>query len=407
MKTTRIHRTFFVLLAALCSIASCQKIMPGAPAANEVMDAPLDGLTPDQNKLFAEGADEFDEVYTRESGLGPIYVSSSCGSCHAGDNRGHVFTTLTRFGQSDTSGNTFMHLGGPQLQHNFLTGYTGEQVPANATSSRLVAPIVAGSGFLELVADQDLLNMSDPNDQDGDGISGRVNWTSIPEWVIPSANAISQHGKYIGRFGKKASTYNIHQQTVQAFNQDMGITTTFMPDNPVNYQSGLQSSPTADPEISDQSVNATVFYIQTLQTPFRRNANDAMVLQGAALFNQIKCNSCHKEMLHTQYSNIAALSQKEFSPFTDLLLHDMGAELDDHYTEGTAYTNEWRTAPLWGLGLASQAQGGKYALMHDGRAKSIEQAIEMHAGESLKSKQAYQALSSAEKDALVQFLKSL
>lgn len=381
--------------------------MPKSPSGNDVMDAPLAGLSPDQNKLFLEGADEFDEVYTRESGLGPIYVSSSCGSCHAGDNRGNLFTTLTRFGQSDTNGNTFMQMGGPQIQHNFITGYTGEQLPANATFSKLVAPIVAGSGFLELVSDQDLLNMADPNDVDGDGISGRVNWTSIPEWVIPSSNAISNNGKYIGRFGKKASTYNIHQQTVQAFNQDMGITSTFMSHNPYNSAGGLQSSPTSDPEISDQSVNATVFYIQTLQTPFRRNADDATVKQGAALFNQIKCNSCHKEILHTQYSAIAALSQQEFSPYTDLLLHDMGAELDDHYTEGTAMTYEWRTAPLWGLGLATQAQGGKYALMHDGRARSIEQAIEMHGGESLKSKNEYRSLSTSEKEALLQFLKSL
>jgi CxxC motif-containing protein (DUF1111 family) len=395
------------IIVSITAIISCQKIMPNSPDAQNALDAPIDGLSNEQNRLFVEGANEFDEVYTTNTGLGPIYVASSCASCHSGDNKGHLFTTLTRFGQTDTFGNTFLHKGAPQVQNNFIVGHVGETVPSGASASNFVAPIVSGLGFLELLSDQDILNMADPNDANGDGISGRVNWNTIPNWVTPANNAITNNGKYICKFGKKASTYNLHQQTVQAFNQDIGITTTFLPQNPFNYVTGLQSSSTSDPDITDQSVNATVFYLKTLQTPFQRNANDATVLKGATLFKQLSCNSCHKEKLQTGFSNISVLSNQEFYPYTDLLLHDMGSNLDDNYTEGTALTNEWRTAPLWGLGLSTQSQGGNYFLMHDGRAKSIEQAIEMHEGEALQSKNKFKALSSLDKETLLTFLKSL
>lgn len=381
--------------------------MPNAPAADNALDAPIDGLTYQQNQLFLEGAEEFDEVYIRETGLGPIFVASSCVGCHSGDNKGHPFTILTRFGQSDTMGNTYLNFGGPQLQQNFIVGHTGETIPVGATSTKIVAPIMSGLGFLELVSEQDILNMADPNDADGDGISGRINWNTIPDWVTPLPNAISQNGKYICRFGKKASTYNIFQQTTQAFNQDIGITTSFMPHNPINYSSGSVPVANSDIDITDKNLNATVFYIQTLQTPLQRNKADATVLLGQSVFNKIKCNNCHKEKLTTHYSAIEPLSKKEFYPYTDLLLHDMGNQLNDNYTEGTALTNEWRTAPLWGLGLSNQSQGGKYYLMHDGRATSIEQAIDMHDGEALHSKIKYMELTELEKKALVKFLESL
>jgi len=403
-KNTLVISTFFIVFFALLS---CEKILPPAPDPASVLDSPIEGLTDAQKRLFLEGDEEFDEVYTEETGLGPIYVASSCTSCHSGDNRGHPFTALTRFGQSDTIGNQFLSQGGPQLQHNFIAGHLGEQLPMGATSSKFIAPIVAGVGFIEYVSELDILAMADPNDMDGDGISGRVNWNTIPNWVIPRPNALSRYGKYICRFGRKAGTYNLHQQAVQAFNQDMGITTSFMPQNPINYLSGTNPVTSSDLDISDHSVNATVFYIQTLQAPIQRNKTDENVQQGAIIFNQIKCNSCHKEKLMTGYSPITALNNKEFYPYTDLLLHDMGNELDDHYTEGTAFTNEWRTTPLWGLGLAILSQGGNYFLMHDGRATSIEQAIEMHGGEALQSRTNYMQLNTSEQAALIDFLKSL
>lgn len=401
------RKSLFMLAAIVLVILSCEKIMPKAPQPDQVMNAPVEGLTEQQKRIFLDGAEEFDEVYTQATGLGPIFVASSCAGCHSGNNRGHPFTNLVRFGQSDTNGNTFLAFGAPQIQPHFIPGHTGETIPAGATSATFIAPIVSGTGFLELVSDQDVLAMADPNDLDGDGISGRPNWITLPNWVVPMNNAVSQNGKYIGRFGRKASEYNLHHQTVAAFNNDIGITTTYMPNNPFNYLQGTQPVQTSDPDISDQSVNATVFYLQALQAPIQRNQQDDQVKLGASVFKQIDCNRCHKEELHTGFSPIAALSNTSFHPYTDLLLHDMGPGLDDHYTEGTALTAEWRTTPLWGLGLAADVQGGRYFLMHDGRAKSIEEAIEMHGGESLQSRQKYQQLSASDKSALIAFLKSL
>lgn len=388
-------------------IVSCKKLAPQAPEADTVMDAPIDGLTFAQNALFLKGSEEFDETYTTENGLGPIFVSNSCRGCHASDNRGSMFTVLTRFGQKDTSGNTFLHLGGPQIQNKAIVGHTIEQLPNDATSSKFIAPIVSGVGFLELVSDLDILAMADPNDLNGDGISGVPNWNSIPSWVKTFPNAQTKNGKFICKFGRKASVYNVHQQTVGAFNQDMGITTTFMPDNPMNVAEAVNSIPLSEPDLPDQNLNATVFYLQALQTPIQRNQNDPDVIKGKSIFVNLGCESCHKQNLKTTYSPIAGLSFKEFHPYTDLLLHDMGPGLDDKYTEGSATTSEWRTTPLWGLGLAKDSQGGELFLMHDGRARSIEDAILMHGGESEMSRNKFNNLSQAEKELVLKFLRSL
>lgn len=394
--------TFYIL-----NIFSCDKILPESIPSDQALDAPLEGLTDLQRRVFLAGAEEFEEIYIQSTGLGPIFVSSSCVSCHKGDNRGTLSTILTRFGQSDTIGNNFLRFGGPQLQHISLPGYEGEKIPQGATSTKLIAPIVSGSGFLELVSEEDLIALSDPEDKNKDGISGRINWNTIPEWVTPSLNSKTINGKYICRFGKKAGTYNLHQQVVQAFNQDIGITTTFMPTNPVNYLTGTNPTTDMDIDITDESLNATVFYIQTLQTPYQRNQNEINIIEGKKIFESIRCNACHVEKLKTTFSNVEALSNKEFYPYTDLLLHDMGPGLDDHYTEGTALTSEWRTAPLWGLGLTKNVQNNKYNLMHDGRARSIDEAILLHQGESSASTEKYQALTSEEKIKLIQFLESL
>jgi CxxC motif-containing protein (DUF1111 family) len=190
------------------------------------------------------------------------------------------------------------------------------------------------------------------------------------------------------------------QQTVTAYNQDIGITSTFAPTD-------VYSGKDIDPEVSDKTVRNVVAYLQTLKAPIQRQKEDAEVLQGKNIFTQIKCASCHVPQLQTGYSPISSLSNKTFFPYTDLLLHDMGAGLDDGYTEGSAKTFEWRTPPLWGLGLSPASQGGQYFLMHDGRAKSIEQAIEMHGGEATQSKTKYTQLSQTERNALIKFLKSL
>ena len=144
-----------------------------------------------------------------------------------------------------------------------------------------------------------------------------------------------------------------------------------------------------------------------MKAPIPRNQTDSEVIKGKALFTQVNCSSCHQPKLTTGNAPISALAFKDFYPYTDLLLHDMGLGLDDGYTEGTAKTNEWRTPPLWGLGLSPNSQGGKYFLMHDGMATSIEQAIELHGGEAVASRQQYNNLSPTDKAAIIKFLKSL
>ena len=379
----------------------CDKILPKVPAGDSVLDGPLEGLTSEQRAQFLLGDKAFnDDIFTAANGLGPLFVATSCGTCHAGDGKGHPFTTLTRFGQSDTMGNQYMHQGGPQLQHRAIAGFAPEQIPTGATFSNFTPPANTGLGFVDALSDATILSLADENDANGDGISGRPNWISIPAYCSERKQTIYRNGKYIGRFGKKAAVYDLLQQTVNAYNQDMGINSTYEHYNTYNGQD-------ADAEVNNQTVQHVVFYLQTLKAPIQRNQGNEDVKDGKQTFLSIDCGKCHTPQLQTGAFPIAALSQKTFSPYSDFLLHDMGAALDDHYTEGTALTSEWRTPPLWGLGLSKNSQGGNYFLLHDGRAKSIEEAILLHGGEAQGSKNKFQQLSAPEKSKLIKFLESL
>ncbi len=365
------------------------------------------GLSSTQAILFSQGNDEFFATRTTATGLGPYFVATGCGSCHTSDNRGHPFTILTRFGQTDSTGNKFLAEGGPQLGNFCLPGYTPQQVPPGATSSKFIAPITAGVGFLEAVPDSEILAMAAANRNNPDGVRGHPNYNAIPSYVTPLYGAIQRSdGKYICRFGRKASTYNLLQQVANAYNHDMGITSTFMPYNPYNYQDQTLQSPST-PEVDNNTLTSNVFYVTCLQAPIQRDSSDPTVKRGNGVFTQIGCGTCHQQSLTTGYSPIASLSYQTFSPFTDLLVHDMGPGLDDGYTEGNAKTSEWRTTPLWGLGLAPNVQGGKTYLMHDGRAGSIEEAIRMHGGEAAASAGRFNNLSNDDRNALITFLKSL
>ncbi|MBL7682908.1 MAG: c-type cytochrome [Flavipsychrobacter sp.] len=397
----KVYFAIVIILSGFLFLLSCEKLEPKAPLDEDILDGPVEGLSTEQNQMFLRGDIAFnDDVFTKETGLGPLFVSTSCGSCHAGDGKGHPFTTLTRFGQIDENGNTFLHLGAPQLQNRAISGFEPEQIPAGATFSKFTPPANTGLGFIDAVSDADIMAMADPNDADGDGISGVPNWIGLKGFITPRNGSITNNGKHIGRFGKKAGAYDLLQQTAAAYNQDMGITSTF---EPFDTHSGQE----IDPEVSNQTVHDVVFYLRTLKAPVQRNVNDADVLRGKELFIQSNCGKCHTPELKTGVSPIAALSNKAFSPYTDMLMHDMGKGLDDGYTEGTAKTNEWRTPALWGLGLSKNSQGGGYFLLHDGRARSIEEAILLHGGEAQNSRERYNVLSQQEKQKLIKFLESL
>jgi CxxC motif-containing protein (DUF1111 family) len=380
-------------------LSACEVFEPSAPADEDVLDGPVEGLTSYENLRFIRGDIAFnDDIFFPATGLGPLFVATSCGSCHPGDGKGHPFTTLTRFGQTDETGNKYLSRGGPQLQNRAIPGFQPETIPLEARSAKFTPPANTGLGFLDAVSDADILSRADPLDLDGDGISGVPNWIDLKNYVTARPESIPQNGKYIGRFGKKASAYNLLQQTAQAYNQDIGVTSTF---EFVDTYTGLE----ADPEVSNQTIQDVVFYLQTLKAPMARQDNEAV--EGQLIFEAIGCEKCHRREFQTGTFPIGSLSNKIFYPFTDLLLHDMGPTLDDGYTEGSAKTSEWRTPPLWGLGLSKNSQGGTYFLLHDGRARSIEDAIALHGGEGLKSKENFQSLAPDDKKKIIHFLESL
>lgn len=387
------------IFAGLIILAACEEFQPKAPQAYELLDGPVSGLSEAENLQFLRGDVAFnDEVFTSANGLGPLFVATSCGSCHPGDGKGHPFTTLTRFGQTDENGNQYLNVGGPQLQHRAIPGFTPEVIPQNATLSRFTPPANTGLGFIDAVSDAEILAWADPDDNDGDGISGVPNWISLKQYVKERPNSVTQNGRYIGRFGKKAATYDLLQQTATAYNQDIGITSSF---EPVDTHSGL----VFDPEVSNQTINDVVFYLKALKAPEPRPESNS--IEGKQLFTTIGCSKCHRPEMKTGNSSIAAIANKAFYPYSDFLLHDMGSSLDDGYTEGSAKTYEWRTPPLWGVGLSKKSQGGQYFLLHDGRARSIEEAILLHGGEGIQSRSNYEALTADEKTKLIKFLESL
>lgn len=391
MKLNQQFSIFTLACLAILTIG-CENIFPDAPKEHELLDGPLEGLNHQEASQFIRGDEIFnDVVFTAETGLGPIFVSTSCGSCHPGDGKGHPFNALTRFGQSDSTGNKYLDQGGRQLQNRALPGYKPEVLPEGAPHSVFIAPIVTGLGFLDLVMDEDILAMAEENRKRDDGVRGRPNWINIPSYVKPRANAMTnEEGKRIGRFGIKANIYDLLQQTVDALNEDIGIASIF---DPKDQWSGKQ----IEPEIPAKDVRDLVFYLQTLKAPLQRDEDETEIKDGKVLFQQIGCESCHRSTLTTGPSPISKLDQVEFHPYTDLLVHDMGAGLDDGFTEGSVKSSEWRTTPLWGLGLAKDSQGGQYYLLHDGRARSIEEAILLHGGEANQSRSQFSELPANEK----------
>ncbi len=415
---------FFLLAALLAALLMGCEVLPSAPPDEELLDGPIEGLSTAQRAAFFRGDEEFNRIFGVGDGLGPIFVAHSCGACHPGDGDGHPVFNLTRFGryEGDRFDPMLTH-GGPQIQNRAMPGYQAEVVPKEATgTTRLTAPSVTGLGLLEAVDDATLLALADPEDLDGDGISGRVQLIDSSDFIaeiisleaLVSGDAASRgrllpiDGKYIGRFGKKAVSINLLHQTVSAYSLDMGLTSDLIVQDLFNPAVGGRATDgVPDPEVTSSTVEDVVFYLRTLRPPPRRRADDPEVVEGERLFQEIGCASCHVPTLRTGRSEIAALSEVEFHPYTDLLLHDMGPDLDDGYTEGRALTSEWRTAPLWGIGLAATFQGGTGYFLHDGRAESLREAVEYHGGESSASREAFRELAADDQERVIHFLESL
>jgi len=276
-------------------------------------------------------------------------------------------------------------------------GY-GEMHPDTMMSAR-VAPPMIGLGLLELIPDQTLLTWVDEQADNIDGISGKVNRV----WDV------QKNDFAIGRFGWKAGQPTLMQQNAAAFNGDVGLTSRLFPnENCTSKQSICQELPNGGAhEVSDNILNFVEFYTQHLAVPIRRNVDQPLVKEGQELFKQIGCQSCHKTNIKTARSTkLPALSEQTIHPYTDMLLHDMGPGLADNRPEYLASGREWRTPPLWGLGYTEEVNGHTYFL-HDGRARSVMEAVLWHGGEAEPAKQKVLKLNVHERQALLAFLNSL
>jgi CxxC motif-containing protein (DUF1111 family) len=372
-------------------------------------------------------------------GLGPIFNASSCGACHPKDGRSAPPLTFGEplngllFRLSGTNGMNEATYG-EQLQDKAILGkkaeakvgvnYTdvvGNYQDGNSYSLRkpdyvfsdwgygviesgfLFSPRVgnqlAGVGLLEAIGEASILANADVKDGNGDGISGKANYVfdEVSKTIM------------LGRFGWKSNQPNLLQQTAGAFSGDIGITSTvFMKDHVTESQTALHDVINGgEPEISDKNLNDVVFYLQTLSVPARRDFKDPLVLKGKLLFNQLACASCHIPEFKTGTTHpVSALREQTIRPYTDLLLHDMGDELADNRPDFEANGNEWRTPPLWGLGMIKTVNGHTF-LLHDGRARNIEEAILWHGGEAKESKKIFTRLSKVDRNNLLKFLESL
>jgi CxxC motif-containing protein (DUF1111 family) len=295
-------------------------------------------------------------------------------------------------------------------------------LPADVMISPRIGPQVAGLGLLEAVEEKDIMALADLDDRDHDGISGRPNRV----WDVAIQKEV------IGRFGWKANQPNLLQQAAAAYNGDLGITSPFFPlesnvpgggrnkkgPGIAITTSGLSSlsaaaatlknaeASSAETDINVDQLFATAFYTGTLGVPATRNSNDMQVKAGQALFIEAKCSACHTPVLKTGGSAPFGLGGQTIHPYTDLLLHDMGPGLADGRPDFQASGSEWRTAPLWGLGL-SATTSRHTNLLHDGRARNVLEAIMWHGGEGDVSRRYVQQLSQPQRDALVAFVNSL
>lgn len=404
----------------------------------------VDGLDASDEVAHSKGDAAFEQTFVSapapiNSGLGPLFNNVSCISCHHNDGKGtptagsatsSLLFRISAPGASEFGGPMAMTGYGNQLQDQAIFGKQAEckmdisyaDFPVTYPDGTVVhlrrptynmlnpymsvgsayhlsprlAPPVFGLGLLENIPESTLLSFADENDRDGDGISGRANYVWNPE----------TKRKEIGRFGLKANTSTIRVQVATAYNQDMGITNSIVSQESCYGQSqadGLKD----DPELPDSTLNRVIFYIKSLAVPARRNVTDAVVKHGQQLFTQINCSGCHKVTVQTGVDlTLAAISNQRIHPYTDLLLHDMGTDLADDYSDYLANGNEWRTAPLWGIGLFEKTNGTPY-YMHDGRARTIEEAILWHGGEAGNARQQFMQLGKTDRDAVIAFLKSL
>ena len=400
-------------------------------------------------------------------GLGPLYNARSCQLCHLKDGRGHppepdaenaismflrvsvpadpaqaldalaayldgIGTPTPRTAPHPVYGSQLQDFAtlGQRAEYKLGISYTEHEVPlsggetahlrtpeyraenlgygplgAQAMLSPRVAPQMIGLGLLEAIPAQDILAQADPLDADGDGISGRAQVVWSREYDRPM----------LGRFGYKAGSPTVRQQSAEAFAGDIGISTPIFPEGAgecTQAQVACHAAPDGnDPvegaEIGAEGLDLVTFYSRNLAVPERRGVDDPAVLRGKAAFYDAGCTGCHRPKYVT--NRLADQPEQSFQliwPYTDMLLHDMGEGLADHRPEGRATGREWRTAPLWGIGLTPQVNGHSFYL-HDGRARSLLEAVLWHGGEAQLARDRVVEMAPQARADLIKYLESL
>ncbi len=430
----------------------------GGSATVEQADAdafkqPIESLSGTQRAGFIFGNQMFNTVWQpipgtqpTTDGLGPVFNREACADCHVLNGRGRppenqdglfesILVRLSIPGEDEHGGPNPVPGYGGQLQNRAVEGVTPEgravlvyeevtgayadgtaytlrkprvefpelnfgAMPSDVMTSPRVANQIVGLGLLESVPVEMMNALADPDDVDGDGISGRVNivWNAVTSEMAP------------GRFGWKANVPVLAMQNVGAAQGDMGITSPVFPqDNCEQVQTDcVQNANTHDgPEMTVAFTDRLHWYTQFLAVPAQRNGDAPQIIRGEEIFRDIGCVQCHMPTLYTGANeDFPQLANQEIHPFTDLLLHDMGDGLADGRPDFLASGSEWRTAPLWGTGLIETVNEHSLFL-HDGRARSRAEAVLWHGGEAQSAREAFKSMDKAERDNLIAFLKSL
>ncbi len=458
-------KPFYILFVLLVSLSSCGEDAPyiaSIPDTDERIlaggettifesgffsfDNPAPNLNAENLEIHLAGDAQFEATFVTapapvNSGSGPQFNNTSCIACHPKDGRSAFPDDI-----NDVSG-FFLRaslpgtdaFGGPkpvpgfgmQLQNQANYGVEPEvqfgvsyenvpvtfsdgtvvnlrkptyyiadsyiSFPNNAMLSPRLGPPVFGLGLLEAITEEDILLRQDIADADGDGISGKANYVYDP--VTGTTK--------LGRFGWKANTPTVMVQNAGALHNDMGVTNPLFPVESSFGQTNGDNANTDDPEEDQDFLDNVDVYLLTLAVPAARNLDDPQVVRGFELFEKANCSACHTPRHVTgYYPGIPAISNQTIYPYTDMLLHDMGDDLADGRPDFLADGNEWKTRPLWGIGLTEKVNGHTHFL-HDGRARNLEEAILWHGGEAEDSKQFYTELNKKDREALLAFVNSL
>ena len=386
----------FLAMAAVCALPACERPAEAAPAA--APGRPLASLAERELARFLLGKAVFERLTVPEEGLGPLFNAERCSGCHDVPNVGGSGVVLVEKAARWEDGrcDLLAASGGDNLQQRATPllsahGIRREEAPPRANvRSSVLAPSLFGLGLVEAIPEEELASRADPDDADGDGISGRLN---------------RAHDGTPGRFGRKAETPRIIDFVDAALRLELGLTT---PGHPEEERPGGERlpegvDPVPEPEIDERGVGLLADYVRLLappprEVPISEAARDS-IARGEALFGEVGCASCHAPAMRTGESDAAALDRKVAHLWSDLLLHDLGEGLAGVCGPG-ASPSEYRTARLWGLRFRER-------LLHDGRASSPLEAVLLHGGEAARVRDAFTSLPSEERTLLLRFLDSL